>query len=173
MRRISWTMAGAAVVAVVLTATQAGAQASDAKAQAELASALTVKHVSLARALTSAASKGRPISAKYEYADGKLQLSVYTERAGQFFEVIVNHRTGKVAKTDKITDADDLKNAKAQSQAIARAKRSLKAAVAKALTDNPGYSSVSATATPNGGQPAAEITLLKGRAFKTVTEPLA
>jgi hypothetical protein len=173
MRRISWTMAGAALGALVLTANLAGAQASDAKAQAELASALTVKHISLPRALTSAASRGRPISAKYEYADGKLQLSVYTERAGQFFEVTVNHRTGKVAKTEKITDADDLKNAKAQSQAIMNAKRSLKAGVAKALADNPGYSAVSATATLNGGQPAAEITLLRGRAFKTVTEPLA
>jgi hypothetical protein len=173
MIRNSWTVAGAVVGALLLTASLAGAQASDAKAQAELASALTVKHISLARALTSAASRGTPISAKYEYADGKLQLSVYTERAGQFFEVVVNHRTGKVAKTGKITDADDLKNAKAQSLAIAKAKRPLKSAVAKALAENAGYSAVSATATLNGGQPAAEITLLKGRAFKTVTEPLA
>jgi hypothetical protein len=33
-------------------------------------------------------------------------------------EVIVDHRSGTIKKAEKITDADDLKNAKEQSQAI-------------------------------------------------------
>jgi hypothetical protein len=60
---------------------------------------------------------------------GQTELSVYTEKGGQFSEVIVDHHSGKVAKT--------------------------------------------ATATLNGSQPVAEITLIKGTEFKTVTEPLS
>src|SRR5262244_101912 len=47
--------------------------------------------------------EGTPISAKYELDEGKLQLSVYTKKADSFAEVIVDHKTGKVAKTEAIT----------------------------------------------------------------------
>jgi len=56
---------------------------------------------------------------------------------------------------------------------MAKAKKSLKAAVGKAVADNPGYKAVSVTPALNGGKASAVITLLKGRAFKTVTEPLS
>ncbi len=172
MRSIAGVVVGSAVGAIMVTAALASGQESDTKMQAELASALAAKHISLQTGLTSASSKGTPISAKYEYEDGKLKLSVYTERTGQFFEVSVSPRSGKVAKTEKITEGDDLKNAKAQSLAIAKAKESLKAAVQKAVVDNHGYRAVSVTPSLNGGRASAEVTLLKGRAFKTVTEPL-
>src|SRR6516165_10783286 len=55
--------------------------------------------VTLQEGLTAAAQQGKPISAKFELEDGKLQLSVYTENAGKFSEVIVDYTTGKVAKT--------------------------------------------------------------------------
>jgi hypothetical protein len=156
---------------VNVATTVAGAQ-QPSKAETELATALAAKHVALLAGITSAAAKGTPISAKYEFEDGKLQLSVYTEKAGEFFEVVVDHKSGKVAKAEKITNAGDLTNAKAQSEAIAKAKQSLKAAVAKAVAGNPGYDVVGATAGMAAGQPAAEITLHKGRTFKTVSEPL-
>ncbi len=138
MRSIAGIAAGSVVVGLMVTGTVASGQESDTKTQAELASALAAKHISLQTGLTRAAAKGTPISAKYEYEDGKLILSVYTEKRGQFFEVTVNHRSGKVAKTEKISEGDDLENAKAQSLAIAKAKESLKAAVGKAVADNPG-----------------------------------
>ena len=165
---------GAALGALltVMSSTAALAQAAT-KEQAALATALRAKHVALATALDAAAAKGKPISAKYEYEDGKLQLSVYTEKGGQFSEVIVDHHSGKVAKTEKITEGDDLKSAQAQSAATAKAKSSLAAALGKALAANKGYSAVSATATLNGAQPVAEITLMKGAEFKTVSEPLS
>ena len=172
MRRIAGVFLSAAVAALVVIAPVASGQEST-KAQAELATALSAKHVSLATGITDAGVKGTPISAKYEYEDGKLQLSVYTQKAGQFYEVIIDHHSGKVAETKKISDGEDLTKAKAQSEAMAKAKKSLKMAVAKALTDNPGYSAVSATPALSGGQASAEVTLMKGRAFKTVTEPLA
>ena len=173
MRSIAGVVVGSAIGVLMVTATLASAQESSTKTQTELASALATKHISLQTGLTSAASKGRPISAKYEYEDGKLKLSVYTEMTGQFFEQTVNHRSGKVAKTEKITEGDDLNDAKAQSLAMAKAKKSLKAAVGKAVADNPGYKAVSVTPALNGGKASAVITLLKGRAFKTVTEPLS
>jgi hypothetical protein len=172
MRSIARVVVGS-VATIVVTASAAGAQESDAKAQAELASALAGKHVSLQTGLANAASKGRPISAKYEYEGGKLKLSVYTEKTGEFFEASLSPRSGKVTKTEKITEGDDLTNAKAQSLAMAKAKQSLKAAVGKALANNPGYRAVSVTPSLDGGKPSAEVTLLKGRAFKTVVEPLA
>ena len=172
MRRIVGRLIGLAIAGLT-AATPLVAQEPTAKAQAELATALAPKHVSLQTGLTSVASKGTPISAKYEYEDGKLQLSVYTQKAGQFYEVIVDHHSGKVAGTKKIADGEDLTKAKAQSAAMAKTKQSLETAVAKALADNPGYSAVSVTPALSGGQASAEITLMKGRGFKTVTEPLA
>ena len=172
MRTMMWVARGAALGALLVTSTVALSQEST-KEQAALATALRAKHVALAIGLEAAAAKGRPISAKYEYEDGKLQLSVYTEKGGQFSEVIVNHHTGKVVKTEKISEGDDLTSAQAQSAATAKAKSSLVAAIEKALAANKGYSAVNATATLNGAQPVAKITLLKGTEFKTVTEPLS
>lgn len=172
MRVVSWMARGAVVGALMMSGTAALCQES-AKDQTALATALRAKHVALATGMRAAAAKGTPISAKYEYADGKLQLSVYTEKAGQFYEVVVDHHTGKVATTEKITDAGDLKDSQAQSAATAKAKSSLRAALAKAVAANKGYSAVSAIAALKDGKAVAEITLIKGKEFKTVTEPLA
>jgi hypothetical protein len=172
MRTMTWVRRGAVLGALLMSTTVAQSQEST-KEQAALATALRAKHVALATGLAAAAAKGKPISAKYEYEDGKLQLSVYTEKGGQFSEVIIDHHTGKVSKTEKITEGDDLKSAQAQSAATAKAKSSLVTALEKALAANKGYSAVSATATLSGAQAVAEITLLKGTEFKTVTEPLS
>src|SRR5438270_13384394 len=153
MRTVTWVVRGAVVGALLVSSTAAQSPES-AKEQAALATALRAKHVVLGTALEAAATKGKPISVKYEMGDGKLQLSVYTEKGGQFFEVIVDHHTGKVAKTEKITDAGDLKNATAQMDVGRKAKKSLRSAVEKAIADNPGYTAVSATAVLSGGQPA-------------------
>jgi len=168
MRNIVWLGRGLLVVALAMSTTVAGSQ----ETNKELAAALRAKHVALAIGIEAAAATGRPISAKYEFEDGKLQLSVYTEKAGQFSEVVVDHSSGKVSKTEKITTGDDLKEAQAQSAASAKAKSSLTSALEKALAANKGYSAVSATAMLKAGQPVAEITLMKGTEFKTVTEPL-
>jgi len=158
----------AAVVAALALSSNVGAQESN----KELATALKAKHVALATAVTAASAHGKPISAKYEYEDGKLQLSVYTEKGGAFSEVIVNHTTGKVAKTEKITSGDDLKAAESQSAALAKAKASLSSALEKARAANAGYSAVSAIATVKDGKAVADITLMKGAEFKSVTQPL-
>jgi len=68
--------------------------------------------------------------------EGKLQLSVYTEKSGKFYEVVVDHVTGKVAKSEPITEGEDLAAAKGQSEVMSKAKLSLRAAVGKAVAAN-------------------------------------
>src|SRR5256884_2421297 len=127
----------------------------------------------LERGLAASAKEGKPISAKYEVEDGKLQLSVYTMKGGdKFSEVIVDHKTGKVAKADPITKDDDLAHAKAQSEAMAKAKRSLDAAASEAVKENKGYRVVSVMPALKDGHPVADVTLVRGEEWKTVSERL-
>src|SRR2546427_823135 len=87
----------------LLSGQPAWAQKDEAKEHAELAKALSAAKVSLQTGVSASATAGTPISAKYEVENGKLQLSVYTKEGSGFSEVVVDHTTGKVAKTDAIT----------------------------------------------------------------------
>ena len=136
---------------------------------AALAKALGEATVPLEKGL---AKSKNAISGKYEIEDGALQLSVYTKKGAGFDEVVVDHRTGKITKDEKIGEGDDLKEAKEQAEAMAKAKRSLAAVVAKAVKANAGYRAVSATPMMKAGGPVAEVTLMKGEDVKTVTEQL-
>jgi uncharacterized membrane protein YkoI len=138
----------------------------------KLAKEVSAVPVSLAQGLVASRSEGRPISAKFELEDGKLQLSVYTDKDGRFSEVIVDHKSGKVAKAEAITDGDDISHAKAQSEAMAKAKRSLDAAASVAMKQNKDYRVVSVMPALKGGHPVAEVTLVKGKDWKTVSEKL-
>src|SRR5207244_2483179 len=71
-----------------------------------LAAAMKEAKVSLAGGLKASEKEGTPISGKFEVEDGKLQLSVYTMNGDKFFEVVVDHMSGKVAKTEPITGGD-------------------------------------------------------------------
>ena len=137
-----------------------------------LAAKLKGAGVSLQQGLSASAKSGKPISGKFELEDGKLQLSVYTAKDDGFSEVIVDHKTGKVLKAEPITSGDDLTAAKAQNEAMGKAKTSLSAAVTRAVKENKGYRAVSATPAMKDSHPTAEITLLKGTESKTVSEAL-
>jgi len=139
---------------------------------AELAKALRDAKIPLQRGLTASMKEGKPISAKYEVEHGKLQLSVYTMKGDKFSEVIVDHRTGKVAKAEPITGGDDLTAAKAQSEAMAKAKRSPEAAASEAAKENTGYRVVSVMPAVKDGHPVADVTLVKGSDWKNVSEKL-
>jgi uncharacterized membrane protein YkoI len=159
-------------VAFVFTTPMGWAQKPDDQEHAELAKALKDAKISLQRGLTASAKEGKPISAKYEVEHGKLQLSVYTMKGDKFSEVIVDHKTGKVAKAEPITQGDDLAHAKAQSEAMAKAKRSLDAAASEAVRENKGYRAVSVMPSVKDGHPMADVTLVKGTEWKTVSEKL-
>ena len=166
------SIAVAVVVGWLLSGNLAWAQKDEAKEHAELAKALSAAKISLQTGLSASGRAGTPISAKYEMEDGKLQLSVYTMKGPAFSEVIVDHTTGKVAKTEAITSGDDLTAAKAQSEAMAKAKRSLRTVADQAAKENKGYRVVSVMPALKEGHPVAEVTLVKGSEFKTVSEQL-
>ena len=174
MRRI--TSIGLALILgslIVAPIVRAGGDDDEEEANpAALAKALAGVSVTLDQGLTAAEAKGKPISAKFELEDGKLQLSVYTEKNGKFSEVIVDHKTGKLAKSEAITESEDLTAAKEQSAAMVMAKSALKDAMKRAVAANPGYRAVSVEAKAKGGAPVAEVGLLKGDEWKTVTEKL-
>jgi len=142
------------------------------KEHAELAKGMKDAKISLQRGLTASAKEGKPISAKYEMEEGKLQLSVYTMKGDNFSEVIVDHKSGKVAKAAPITHDADLTAAKAQSEAMAKAKRSLDTAASEAVKENKGYRAVSVVPALKEGHPVAEVTLVKGAEWKTESETL-
>ena len=133
---------------------------------------VTDAKVTLQQGLTAAAPQGRPISAKFEVEDGKLQLSVYTAKDGKFFEVIVDHMTGNVAKTESITEGEDLAEAKSQSGAMEKAKTDLKAAVDKSAAAVSGSRAISVTPALKDGRAVASVTLLAGQQLQTVEQPL-
>jgi hypothetical protein len=122
--------------------------------------------------LKASAREGTPISAKFEIADGQLQLSVYTMNGDGFTEVVADPKTGAIAEAEKITDADDLKAAAAQKAAMAKAKVPLLAATDMAVDANAGSRAVSVYPQLQGSNPIAEVTLLQGTTFKNVTEKL-
>ena len=166
------TIALVSLTALIFSTSLGWAQPHDDKERAELAKAMKNAKVPLATGVTASTKAGKPISGKYEIEDGKLQLSVYTVRREKFSEVIVDHKTGKVAKTEPITKDDDLKDARAQRQVMAKAKRSLAAAATEAMKANAGFRAVAVVPAVKDDHPMAEVTLLKGAEWKTVTEKL-
>ena len=166
------TIVLAFLVAWFFTVPMGWAQNSGDTEHAELAKALKDATISLQRGLTASAKAGKPISAKYEVEHGKLQLSVYTMKRDTFSEVIVDYKTGKVAKAVPITGGEDLTAAKGQSEAMAKAKRSLDAAASEAVKENKGYRAVSVMPALKDGHPVADVTLVKGTEWKTVSEKL-
>jgi hypothetical protein len=139
---------------------------------ARLSDAVKSAKVSLEAGLRASERDGRPISGKYELEDGTLRLSVYTARADKFYEVIVDHTTGNIAKTEEITSGDDLTAAKAQSAAMAQAKRSLRQAVNDARKAHKGFRVISVVPELKASHPIATITLSKNHHTLTATEKL-
>jgi hypothetical protein len=140
--------------------------------QAELANSLSGVKVSLLQGFTASEREGQPISGKFEVENGKLQLSVYTAKEGKFFEVIVDHMTGSIAKVEPITEGDDLTHAKSQKAAIDKAKVKLADAATKAKGEAAEVIVVSAVPELKNDRPEAAVMLLQGKRFSTASEPL-
>jgi len=166
----------ALIIAVVWLATPAVVRPQqkhdDDQEHAALAKAMSAAKISLEKGIAASTNAGTPISAKFEVEDGKFQLSVYTAKGDKFSEVIVDHVTGKVAKTEPITGGEDLAKAQQQGAAMGKAKRSLEAAAALAVKGNPGFRAASVVPELKDGHPVAEVTLVKGGEWKAVAEKL-
>jgi hypothetical protein len=141
------------------------------------ASETALKHitVTLQYELKANEQEGKAISGKFEIEHDALQLSVYTLDGDDFLEVIADPNTGAIAKTEKIADADDLKDALGQKAAMQRATVSRVVTADVATNANPGLRVVSIYPQLRDGHPVAEVTLLameQGAYFKMVTEKL-
>jgi hypothetical protein len=98
MKTTTMVLAIVAALALAMVVPTGWAQTPDDKEHAELAKALKDAKIPLERGLTTSAKEGKPISAKYEVEDGKLQLSVYTMQGDAFSEVIVDPKTGRIER---------------------------------------------------------------------------
>jgi uncharacterized membrane protein YkoI len=93
-------------------------------------------------------------------------------KAGKFSEVGVDPISGKVVNVEAITEGEDLADAKAQSDAMKKAKRSLAAALEEALKASKGHVALSVTPALKNGHAVAEVSLVKGEELTTVDEQL-
>ena len=162
---------------LVTSASLAPAETSSVEGRESLTRAIQGAWLPLESGLAVGGREGTPLSGKYEIDDGAFQLSIYTSRDGPpsgeaFMEVIVDYSAGMVLKAVPITDEGDLSAARAQKEAMDRAKRSLAEATAAAVKANAGYRAVSATPRLDNGQPVAEVTLVRGNDWKVVNERL-
>jgi hypothetical protein len=147
-------------------AREAAEAAMAAAGAAAIAEELKGVKVTLADGLKAAEQSGKPISGRYWILHGKFQLSVYTTKDGKFTEVIIDYKTGKVAKTEAITDGDDLEDAQELAAAMAKAKRTLAEVIAEAENANPGFKAVSIEPKIEDSEVHADIALLKGEESK-------
>jgi hypothetical protein len=144
----------------------------EAKDQAAVAKLLPSAKITLSQGLAVSESKGQPISAKFEVDEGVFQLSIYTAQGAALQEVVVDYTTGKIAKAEPLSEADDVAAAKTQVAAMARAITTLKSAVDKAEQESSGYRAVSVTPMHKQHHTVAMVTLVKGTQFKSVSESL-
>jgi hypothetical protein len=117
------------------------------------------------------ATRGLPLSGKYELEDGVLQLSVYTTDGQTFHEVIVDHTTGAVTKSDALSKPDDVRAAQDQVVAMAVAKTPLAAVLDRTEQANAGFRAVAITPTLKAGRLLATVTLVRGLTVMTVEQP--
>ena len=156
-----------AAVALALWAIPVDAAMTD-KEKAELAPVVAGAKVTLEQGLLTSKQNGKPVSAKFEIENGKPQLSIYTVKDGsKYFEVILDHSSGEIAKADPITGGDDLTAAKKQNDGMFRATRELREAVKEAKRDNPGYSAVSVWSEMKDDHSIATVLLVKDNDWKT------
>ncbi len=161
-----------AALTLALWAIPVGAAMNE-KEKAELAPVVTGAKVTLEQGLATSKKNGKPVSAKFEIENGKPQMSVYTVKDGtKYFEVIVDHNSGEIAKADPISGGDDLAAAKKQADGLFRATRELREAVKEAKRDNPGYLAVSVWSEMKDGHSIATVALVKDNDWKTVVNDL-
>jgi hypothetical protein len=137
-----------------------------------LAAAMKNVPTTLEMGLQSSEQTGKPISGKFEVEDGKLQLSIYTMKPGDFTEVVVAPDSGSVRSTEKITDADDRKAATSQKAAMDKTTLSLAAVTGQAAQEATGSRAISIFPELRDGHPVAVITLLRDDKFTKVLKKL-
>ena len=176
MTRASVAVGSLLIAALAAVSVAVAQQDDDDDDDAALGGVVMNAPVSLEQGFAASSGEGVPISGKFEIEKDVAQLSVYTAKNDAFAEIIVDHRTGQVAKVIPIVDGNDLASAKEQMEVLRHAGLLLEKATSSALKTFPGYRAVSATPGRKDGKadapPVAKIVLTNGREWKTVYEPL-
>jgi hypothetical protein len=161
---------GVTVLAIwVLACIQTHAEEQD---MAALAVGMKEVPATMEQGLASAAKSGRPISAKFEMDDSEVAFSIYVERSDGFRELLMNPRSGAAAGATIISEDGDLKDARTQSVAMAKARATLLVAVQNAVAGNAGSRVISVYPELQNGLAVAIVTLLRDDKFTKVTEKL-
>lgn len=157
----------------LVTATTAAAESgSDALAQGRLALAMKDATISLKDGLRTGASVGTPISAQFDIDEGQLRCFVFVKKEGEFIEVCLDPKGGKILFQDPVTDTEELVEIRKQAVALARAHCQLIDVLIRAETANPGYRVISVLSGVGGSEELAEFEMMKGVEFKYVDERL-
>jgi len=174
MTRASVAVGSLLIAALAAVSVAVAQQDDDDDDDAVLGGVVMSAPISLGQRFAASSGAGVPVSGKFEIEKEAAQLSVYTARNDAYAEVIIDHRTGRVAKVIPIVDGNDLASAKEQMEVMRHAGLSLEQVTASALKSSPGYRAVSVTPGREdaGAPPLAKIVLTNGREWKTVYEPL-
>ena len=176
MTRASVAVAAVTAAALVAVSVAFAQQDGDDDWDPVLGGVVSKAPVTLEQGFAASSREGVPISGKFEIEVDGAQLSVYTARNEAYSEVIVDHRSGRIAKVIPIVDGNDLVEAQQQMEVMRHADRSLEQLTAGVLKSYPGYRAVSVTpgrkAARADAPPLARIVLTNGRDWKTVYEPL-
>ncbi|HTD75146.1 MAG TPA: hypothetical protein VK652_16585 [Steroidobacteraceae bacterium] len=161
-----------ALVAIIGAVSASAALADEASDKAAVARQIGSAKISLQQGLAASEAQGQAISAKFEIDEGKFQLSVYTAKGTALQEVIVDYTTGKIAKAESLSEAEDVAAGRKQVAAMAKATTTLKDAVDKAEKQTPGFRAVSVEPKSKVNHAVAVVTLVKGAEFKSVSKSL-
>lgn len=138
--------------------------------QVALWAALDDSGVTLEAGLIVGQQRGKPVSAKFDIADGDLELMISIATRDGLSHLLIDPNTASIVWSESISASDDLADATAQKAVIDRAKVSLLAAVQDALRDNKGARAVDVTPELHDGHPVAVITLLANGKFTKVSK---
>jgi hypothetical protein len=134
--------------------------------------ALDGARVTLEEGLRMSEAVGKPISAKFEIENGRLQLSVYAMANDEYREIVIAPDTGVLMSAQKISDAEDLAAAATQMRAIKDARVPLRRAVEQATSKLTGSRGVSVDPELRDGRPVAKVALLRAGTLTTVDEDI-
>jgi hypothetical protein len=129
----------------------------------QLGKQMAAAKLTLDQGIAAATKQGKPISAQYEIDEDthKFQLSVFVSNGDDLIEVLVDYVSGAIKESGNVT-GDDIKDAKKQRSAMAKATMSLADAVTAAAKANAGYQVVQIVPALSAGKAVATLKLIKG-----------
>src|SRR5487761_48227 len=103
MKKLVLGMMAVGALAFTVTTARADSDYEYGKQMKALVAAIPAAKVTLDQGIKTAAAGGKAISAQYEVDEGHFQLSVFVSKGSEVDEVIVDHGTGAIKSSEKLT----------------------------------------------------------------------